>query len=77
MDHAAPDAQAIPGHDWAGRFAWRGSVLLACCFGLMAVFWLLSGTSAHAATVSRTAATSTTTSRTAKAARRGPLPVFA
>jgi hypothetical protein len=48
VDHAAPVAQVIPGRGCTGRVATRGAVLLACGFGLMAVFWLLSGSSAHA-----------------------------
>ena len=76
VDHAAPAAQVIPGRGWTGRVAARGAVLLACCFGLMAVFWLLSGTSAHAATASRAdvaAPSSTAPSSTTPASSGGLL----
>ena len=56
VDSAAPAAQVIAGCRRAGRLAARGLVLAAGCAGLLALFWLVSGSSAHAATASRAVA---------------------
>jgi hypothetical protein len=52
----------VAAHYGAGRLATRALVLAGCCLGLMAAFWLLSGSNAHASNTSRAAAASSTPS---------------
>src|ERR1700759_3131518 len=60
VEDAVSDTCESAGRNEARRIAARGLVLAGCCFGLMAAFWLLSGSSAHAATTSRAAPASST-----------------
>jgi hypothetical protein len=63
VDLAAPVAQVAAARHGAGRLAARALVPAGCCLGLMAAFWLLSGSNAHASTAGRaTPATSTPSS---------------
>src|ERR1700761_7092980 len=53
VDLAAPVAQAAAARHGVGRLAARALVLAGSCLGLMAAFWLLFGSNAHASTTSR------------------------